>query len=207
MHPVDDFCAPKNSAAKSDRACLSWVARWVEQMGSMSTSRPRPESFGQLNLADHAWARVDIGDLGGADSRAVLTGATKLDLPIAHADPMGDVGDLIGTYWAGLFLVSQEFARFLSWSDLTGWQTLAIRVDGNPAIHDVALLQVVGRCGPIEEAGAGRTLNLSSWDGSDLFVPANESSIVISTKAAEILRSAGLRNVEIGAAGFELMTP
>jgi hypothetical protein len=171
----------------------------------MSTTSRRSELIGQLDLAEHSWVRVDIGDLGGAAPRTALTGATNMPFPVAQADPTGDVGDLIGTYWAALFLASRAFIRVLSSSSLTGWQTVKITVDGNPAVHGVALLQVVGRCGPVNETGLGRTLDLRSWDGSDLFVPANESSIFLSARAVDILRGAGLRNVEIETDGVELI--
>jgi hypothetical protein len=117
----------------------------------MSTTDHTSRLIGQLDLQDHRWARVDIGDLGGADPHRVLVGSVDPEIGRGHADPTGKVGDLIGTYWAALFLISRAFVKLLTVSGLTGWRITPVPVEGNPAIADVCLLQVVGSCGPIRE--------------------------------------------------------
>ena len=170
----------------------------------MSTTDHASRLIGRLGLKNHRWVRVDIGDLGGADPHRVLVGSVDPQITLGQADSTGKVGDLIGTYWAELFLVNRAFVELLTVSGLTGWRTTSVPVQGNPSVDDVCLLRVVGSCGPIRETGAGRVLELDSWDGADLFVPSNESTILLSSRAVEALRDAHLSNVEVEPAGVEL---
>ena len=88
----------------------------------MSTTDHTSRPIGELDLQDHRWARVDIGDLGGADPHRVLVGSVDPEIGRGHADPAGKVGDLIGTYWAALFLISRAFVKLLTVAGLTGWR-------------------------------------------------------------------------------------
>jgi hypothetical protein len=97
-------------------------------------------------------------------------------------------------------LISDKFLDVLR--GFTGWQTYAVRIVGRggdevPGYHG---LSVTGRCGRIEweksermilppPVPEGRTMagwrgmyfSPSSWDGSDVFVPDDESTYVIVT--------------------------
>lgn len=115
----------------------------------------------------------------------------------------GRVGDLVGTTWAALFLVSDEFADALRARGFSGWRLVPVAIAANRALPTMSMLQVVGRCGPISSPSIGRVLDPATWDGSDMFVPANEATILLSPRCADVLRQASLRNVEIVNAGLE----
>lgn len=159
-------------------------------------------AVGRLDVVNPHWARVDLGDLGGADPRQVLAGT--VDLPDAKgvADA-GKVGDLVPTYWAALFLVTPAFRTVLSDAGLTGWSTTPLLVTGNSAALDLTLLHVRGRCGPARSLGVGSELDPGNWDGSDLFLVDGDSTVYLSPRARRVLSSAHLRNVETDLAGFD----
>lgn len=172
-------------------------------MDLTSTTSTRLPALAQLDLADHSWARVDIGDLENGDPHAVLTGRTPIGRFSGRADGDRELGDLVGTYWAALFLMSSKFVATLETANLTGWKPVPVEVHGNPDARNFALLQVTGTCGPISGGKVGRSLDLRTWDGSDFFVAENESVVFLSEKAAEVLRSSQLANVDISPASVD----
>lgn len=181
-------------------------------MASMCITESAPPRICQLSVQSYSWAQVDIGDLAGCSQREVLTGAT-VELGVARADPEGQVGDLIPTYWSSLYLVSDQFVEVMTKATLTGWRTLPIQVTGNEHFRDVSLLQVLGRCGPIvkegdwllQEEGDRQCLSVSTWDGSDLFVPENRRMTLLSPRAAETIQGSSLRNVTVDDARIEIL--
>jgi Immunity protein family (Imm11) len=114
--------------------------------------------------------------------------------------------DLVGTTWAVLDIVSDRFAALLRERGLTGWRTYPVAICGKDgeAVSGYHGLAVTGRCGPIEwerservilppSVPKGRTragwrglyFTPESWDGSDLFVPADGGGYVIVTDAVK----------------------
>lgn len=173
-------------------------------MGPMSISSQGQEPFGELGLRSHEWARVRISDIGGQSEYAVLAGATVPD-QVAVADARGRVGDLIGTYWASLLIAGPRFIDVVTDAGLTGCVFVPLQITGNPLIQDGALLQVSGRCGPIETPGLDQLIQLDTWDGKDFFIAENNGRVRLSPRALTVLRKARLRNVLVEPARVEFI--
>lgn len=173
-------------------------------MDSMSTSSERTEGFSELTLRSELWARVRLANLGGLDPDDLLTGADG-EIPMGQADPQGKIGDMIGTYWATLYLVGRRFTEVVLDSGLTGCRFKPVSVRGNGQINDVALLQIVGKSDPILQSGLDKRLNLNSWDGSDFFIPRQQLGIFLSPTASAVIRASKLRNVAVEVPGIEFI--
>jgi hypothetical protein len=134
------------------------------------------------------------------------------------AKPTGQVGrkgpatDLVGTYWAGVYLFSDSVVAILEKHDVTGWRAEPIDLSDDSTIGPLWFLVVTGRSGPIYGvAGArrrgvpvlGQYLDASEWDGSDIFLAANSGSILVTNNCAELLKRARLRNLRLEPAGLE----
>lgn len=143
-------------------------------MASRSPSEVEAADLRWLTTDDYSWLRADIPALAEFDPRSVLTGAAVLPPLRAVAHEHGPVGDLVGTFWASLFLISSRFSQ---------------------------VLRVTGRCGPV--APAGRLLDPTTLDGSDIFTPANETSILVSPRCTTALQRTTLLNVALEPAGIE----
>jgi hypothetical protein len=97
----------------------------------------------------------------------------------------------------------------------SGWETFPVAVErhGDP-VGEYSGLRVVGRCGPMVDgpvvrrppftAGGpsvcvklGITFDPASWDGSDIFMPADETLFIFTTERVErALGAAKLRNLK-----------
>jgi hypothetical protein len=123
--------------------------------------------------------------------------------------------DLLGTGYAGLYLVSERFQQVLIRGGFTGWTTISAQIHdhNSAAIGGYDLFAVTGRCGPIlperspvvqlpKKSGVGQSLyrigyffDLNTWDGSDVFCPANNRSTFITERVKTALTDAHLDNV------------
>lgn len=168
-------------------------------MDSTSTTSAYADNFGELGEKSFEWARVDIGPLSGFSAREVLAGDVEPLLPVVNAEARGKIGDLIGTGYATIYLVTPMFIAVVDAAGLTGCKFLPIEVVVNDDMPDLFLLQVLGRCGPIVEVGPERQIGIESWDGSDFFLAEKYLATFVSPRAGEVLRKARLRNVEVRA--------
>ncbi len=116
------------------------------------------------------------------------------------------MGDLIGTGWATLRVISQRFRQVLDDAQLTGWRTFPVVVLDHALDMPLYLLAVTGRCGPeygssgVHRAGLpplGMFLDPHEWDGADLFMPPNAGDVLLTTRAGDVVKRARLRNVRI----------
>ena len=68
---------------------------------------------------------------------------------------------------------------------------------------------MTGRSGPVPDGGTaglqplGHYLDPREWDGSDLFRPGCEGTILVTARAVEAIRDAHLKNVVLQPAGLE----
>src|SRR4029077_15279038 len=108
-----------------------------------------------LGLAHHNWKRVDVAPLEGVNGNELLSGEYRGQLPlIAVVREGGPVGDLVGTFWANVFLMSDRLSKAMQELRLSGWRSLPVSVKDDPDLDDrLALLAVTGRAGPVYGAG------------------------------------------------------
>jgi hypothetical protein len=172
-------------------------------MSRSSVGRRLPvEGLTKLELRSHEWLRVDLEvgpDVQPADLRRGENLSTR---PIpAVVKQQGPVGDLIGTFWATVYAFTSRFRGVLQKSEVSGWGSHPIDLRSPIDItSDLSLLLVRGRAGPVFGVGGivrqdldpvGQYLDPSEWDGSDLFLPANRSVILV-TERNVALEPAGL---------------
>jgi hypothetical protein len=172
----------------------------------MSTSEAHdPGTIYSFDLRDYTYSRVDLEGLEGQEFRDLLRASAIPGTLRGTAPEHGRWGDLVGTYSALLFLISARLERLMIEARLTGWRAVPVAVEP-VGPEGLKLLQVTGRCGPItsEPSGVGRRLQRQSLSDDDLWVPANESTILVSERCARSLGAARLVNVEIEPAGIEL---
>jgi hypothetical protein len=167
-----------------------------------------------LQLRSHRWMRIDLLGLESTPPRDILTGKLADDRLVGVVRQHGRLGDLVGTFWAAVFLVSERLREVLRAGGVSGWTTRPVVVEGADAVNAVSLhlLCVHGRCGPVIEradstssktGGVGQYLDPGEWDGSDVFVAANHNAILLSDRGADVIRRARLSNVEVSPAGLE----
>jgi hypothetical protein len=173
----------------------------------VSTFNPRlrVDEIRWLTPRSHHGLRVSLQGLGDVHARDVLIGAVPFNSLRGTVLEPGKVGDLVSTFWASVFLVTPRLVEALTNLGATGWRAVPVEIPEAPVA--LSLLCVTGQCGPIERASPGRvgqTLDPRTWDGSDLFVPANERRILVIGPMASALTEERLRNVDFELAGIEL---
>lgn len=129
--------------------------------------------------------------------------------------------------YATFKIVSPRFVQLLQELEATGWSTLSVEITGaeGEAIEGLSLLVVTGRAGPIDRrrtrivrvdppvpAGAptyserGLFFEPSSWDGSDLFVPADTAVVAVRHRIKAAVEDRKLTNIRfIPLTEYELM--
>lgn len=179
-------------------------------MGSVSTSRQLEVTKVQtLEEASFRGLRVSIrGE--GITAHSLLTGDFGSRSLVGTVRQPGRVRDLLGTYWAGVYLVTEHFRQSVGDLGATGWFTTPVRIEGIES--PLSLLSVTGRCGSMFGVGGepiagapeiGTFIDPLRWDGSDLFMPDNNNSILVLGSTAESLQELRLSNVAFESAGLE----
>lgn len=124
--------------------------------------------------------------------------------------------DLIGTTYAILLLVSDYFLSVLETNRFTGWSLYPVDVYGKnkelvPGYHGLA---ITGRSGPLNNSGTlpivhiprvsggkptkwkvGAHIDISTWDGSDFFLPAGYQGVIVVEAVRRALNAAKVKNV------------
>jgi len=144
-----------------------------------STSKSSVVDFRTLRLRSHDWVRVRIVVPAPIDHDRLLDAEYDGFLPIkAIADNDGKVGDLVGTFWAGLYVMADRFKRVLEQHAIRGWHAYETVCEGLPSQTTWWVLGIAGRAGPVltgpraVRAGLdslGQYLDPREWDGSDVF--------------------------------------
>jgi len=128
----------------------------------------------------------------------------------------GKPRDILGTGHAALFLVSDSFVAVLRAQHSIGWTTfpVEIRTKAGRTLGGYQGFGVTGRCGPLDQskpasvilpplsekgrAVAGRRgiyFDPSTWDGSDVFVPATGGYVFVLEHVRDAMQRARLSNV------------
>lgn len=125
--------------------------------------------------------------------------------------------DILDTGVAGLYLISNKLKEVLENNDLSGWKTFSIKIldKKENELDGYYGLSIIGRCGPIDYKKSdiiekqlapngpkvkyykGLHPGLDQWDGSDLFLPESYFGVILSPKAAEVLKKSKLTNINL----------
>lgn len=179
------------------------------------TPSPRPEVTDIRLLVGRSLGGLRVSLTGeGISARRLLTGDLVGQPLVGVVRQSGRPCDLVGTYWAGVYLVSEHFRRSMSDLGASGWFTTPVQVEGVPS--KLWLLSISGRCGPLFGVGGdpypggpdvGTFIDPAGWDGADLFMPDNNNSIHVVGSTAERIHELRLSNVVFESAGLEPVRP
>lgn len=134
--------------------------------------------------------------------------------------------DILDTGWASLFLISDKMKSILEENALTGWKAFEVKVldKKGQEIQGYHGLSITGRCGKIDYSKSeiiekrfvpnaplgkyykGLHVGLDKWDGSDFFLPEKYFGIIITSRAAEVLKKSKFTNIKLVNLG-EIETP
>ena len=126
--------------------------------------------------------------------------------------------DFLNTGWGGVLTpISDKVLKLLRDNNITGWKTYPIRVfeKNNVEIQGDHGFSITGRCrdldltiwkekidyqyrdsGPIYHYWKGFPLDLSTWDGSDIFLLAGTAHAFINKRVFSIFKNAKVSNIK-----------
>jgi len=175
------------------------------------TPSPRLEVTDIRRLEGRSLGGLRVSLTGeGITARRLLTGDLGGQPLVGVVRQPGRPGDLVGTYWAGVYLVSEHFRRSISDLGASGWFTTPVQVKGVQS--QLWLLSISGRCGPLFGVGGdpypsgpdvGTFIDPARWDGADFFMADNNNSIHVVGSTAERIHELRLSNVVLESAGLE----
>jgi uncharacterized protein DUF1629 len=160
--------------------------------------------------------RVDTRELLHNDF-AIARGEERVSEPIEFVRAEGRTpGDLIGTTYTTLTIVSQRFIDVLREHHFMGWTTfpILVRFEDGSDLERYFGLAVTGRCGAIDDSlsepiilpppvPSGRARSAlrgvcfcpDTWDGSDMFCAQDYAGVFVTERVKETLERAGVTNV------------
>jgi len=168
----------------------------------------------------HAISLSDKEDNTGLfDQHRLIQGVYNgISFPIIFKQDYGKkLEDVLDTGWASLFLISDKLKVVLEESAFTGWKTFAVKVldKKGQEIQGYHGLSITGKCGKIDYSKSeiiekrlvpnaplgkyyrGLHIGLGEWDGSDFFLPEKYFGIIITSRAAEVLKKNKLTNIRL----------
>ncbi len=167
----------------------------------------------KLRLRSHDWLRIRLLLPTLADHDRLLDGIYEGALPIhGRIDQKGKVGDLVGTFWAGLYLISERSKKLLEETKITGWRAYPTICEGLVSQGALWVLGITDGAGPVRTARGivpsdrdtpGQYLDPRDWDGSDLFHPVHDGTSLVAARAADVIEGAHLKNVLLEPGGLE----
>jgi len=116
-----------------------------------------------------------------------------------------------------MFLISDRMKDAFEENNLTGWKCFPIRLlnKKGEVIEGYRGLTITGRCGPIDNWKSevvykrlipngpigkyylGLHVGLDEWDESDFFLPKGSYGTIVTSTAAEVIRSSKLTNIQL----------
>lgn len=177
----------------------------------------------------HAISLSDKEDNAGLfDQHRLIQGVYEgISFPVIFKQEYGKkLEDVLDTGWPSLFLISDKMKATLERNALTGWQTFEVKVldKKGQEIQDYHGLSITGRCGKIDYSKSeiiekrlvpnaplgkyykGLHVGLDKWDDNDFFLPEKYFGIIITNRAAEVLKKNKLTNIRLENLG-EIETP
>jgi hypothetical protein len=187
-------------------------------MGSKSTSKEFPGFDKIFYLGESGSTRAYRGDidLTGDETFGLTRAEMQPSHPITVEWAMGSAkpGDVIWTTMAVVVIVSDTVVQLLRSHGFTGWSLydVSVRDKQGQLIPGYSGLAITGRCGKIDYTrtvvvprvypagifpiGKGLLFDPESWDGSDLFMPADKVGYKFMVdRVKKALERAKIRNV------------
>jgi hypothetical protein len=178
--------------------------------GSMSTSEMLDVArVRTVQVRGHQGLRVDL--LTNHPAENLIRGEFPEPSLSGVVRENGNLTDLVSTFWAAVFLVSDHFKATLEKYQLSGWRTIPVSLSSSVDVGTLWLLTVHGTCGhlygtdgyAIPGVHVGNFLDPAQWDGSDIFLADNHSAIFVTPRCADTLQAVGLANLELRNEGLE----
>ena len=141
-----------------------------------------------------------------------------IDFPIIFKQKYGKKWtDILDIGWPCLYLISSKIKTLLEENKLTGWKTFPVEVydKKDNEVPDYYGFSVVGICAPLDYSKSeilekqnvpnaptykvykGVHVDTDSWDKTDFFCPTTTFEIIITKKAADILKKNKITNLAL----------
>lgn len=162
--------------------------------------------------------KVLFTDNLAAEWHLILGDYSGISFPVIFKQEYGKkLQDLLDTGWPSLYLISDKMKAVMEENALIGWKTYAVKVldKQGQTIQGYHGLSITGRCGkidfrkseiiekrlvpnaPLGKYYKGLHVGIDTWDESDFFLPEKYFGIIITGRAAEILKKNKLTNIRL----------
>lgn len=174
-------------------------------------------TYSLLHKGLHGELVVNPVDFPVESELALAHGDLQPDKPIQFSYHMGKrLTDFLSCGFPVISLVSERFIDTLKAGGFSGWRTFPVTILGKDKqeISGYSGLAITGRCGPLDNSRSERRtlpakwpavrpvpawyglyFDLSTWDGSDLFMPEGTGFIFVTEPAKSALEKAKLTNL------------
>jgi hypothetical protein len=181
------------------------LANFYEMGSKLSSSTLQVHSInlGRRNNLDDEFRLIE-GDFNG------------IKFPVIFKQASGKkIEDILDTGWPSLYLISNKMKALLEKHDFTGWKVFQVKIfdKNNNIIPGYHGLSIVGRCGPIDQRKAdiiykrlvphgpnsayykGLYVGLDAWDKTDIFIPQDRYSIIVTETVFDTIKKNKLSNI------------
>ena len=155
-----------------------------------------------------------LGDKTSDHNRLIFGEYNEIHFPVIFEHKYGkNFFDILDTGWCSLFLISERMKNILEENQLTGWKIFSIKIYDKKRneIFGYHGFSVTGRCiqldykkseiiekqmvptGPVCKYYKG--VDVDGWDGTDFFIPNKTRYIIVTKKAADVLKNHKITNM------------
>lgn len=176
-------------------------------------------TFQALPIGLKKFHPIELNEKCRFDETKLIEGDySGISFPVIFKQESGKkMEDVLDTGSVSLFLISDKMKTVLEENALTGWKTFEVKVLNKKGmeIQGYHGLSITGRCGKIDYSKSevikkravpngplgkhykGLHVGLDQWDNSDFFLPEGNLGIIITSRAAEILKKNKLTNIRL----------
>jgi hypothetical protein len=183
-HPATITFCERTAGTVRPRALLSFAC------DSRAVARLNLEDVWEFHTPAPRWGIVELVLPGDVTAAAVLDGdcpKSAEPIPTLAAATPTHLGDVVGTGWASLLLISPDLQAVLA--PFTGWSGLRVAVFGDDRLSGYVVLTIKGRVGNVVEApdGLGQWVEPATWTGDSIFKPDNRRGVWMTGEVASAL--------------------
>lgn len=186
-------------------------------MDSQSTSKIFPGFEGLYRIGEKPGSRAFRASLGIGRSEALdlLEGAADYSGTLSARWAMGAAtpDDVVWTRLAAPILLSERVINALRAKSITGWSAIPVELHGKDGrrFPPYYFIRINGRCGPIDITRStkidriypggirpvlrGLYFDPSTWDGSDIFLPASTTFKIAISPVKELFEDLRVKNI------------